>query len=213
MARVAIINYRMGNIRSVINAVDYCGHEPVFTADPAVIAECERIILPGDGAFGDAMAHLQDGGLIETLSREVRDKGKPFLGICVGMQVLAATSNEHLGEDGRLHDGLGWIPADVVRIEPKDKSLKIPHMGWNNLHRLRDHPVLAGIRDENLSYYFVHSYWMRLRDDASLVATADYGEPLTAIVASGNVVATQFHPEKSQDSGIELLSNFLSWTP
>lgn len=210
-SQVAIVDYGINNIRSVRNAVDYCGFDPVITGDASVIADASHIILPGVGAFGDAMQNLRSRGLDEVLERSVREKGKPFLAICLGMQLLARTSEEH-ADSGELHHGLGWIDAAVERIRPNDPDLKIPHMGWNTVATKRDHPVLAGIRPGNLAFYFVHSFAMRCNNDNDAIAYADYGQPVTAIVGRDNIVATQFHPEKSQDSGIDLLGNFLRWT-
>jgi len=212
MPGVAIIDYGMGNVRSVKNAVEYCGHDAVITADAAQIADASHIILPGVGAFESAMINLRRGDLIETLEENVRKKGKPMLGICLGMQVLAKGSTEH-ADSGQEHEGFGWFDADVIRIETMSPELKIPHMGWNNITKEREHPILANIGDKNLNFYFVHSYHMKCRDKADVVALANYGVPVTAVVAKDNIVATQFHPEKSQDSGIELIGSFLSWNP
>ncbi len=209
---IAIIDYGMGNVRSVKNAIEYCGFDASVTSAPAAIADASHIILPGVGAFESAMANLRGAGLVELLTENVREKGKPLLGICLGMQVLAQTSSEHALE-GQPHRGLGWFDAAVVRVEPKRADLKIPHMGWNSLVRERDHPVLKNIRDGDLNFYFVHSYQMQCQNKSDVVALADYGVPVTAIVASENIIATQFHPEKSQDSGLELLNGFLSWNP
>ena len=212
MSHVAIVDYGINNIRSVRNAVDYCGFDPVITSDKAEIENASHVILPGVGAFGDAMTNLRSRGLDALLERTVREKGKPFLAVCLGMQLLARTSEEH-ADDGVPHRGLGWLDASIERIRPNDPELKIPHMGWNNVTTERDHLVLAGIRPNNLNFYFVHSFAMHCNDKSDLVALAQYGQPVTAIVARDNLVATQFHPEKSQDSGIELLGNFLRWNP
>jgi glutamine amidotransferase len=212
MTSVAIIDYGMGNVRSVKNAVEYCGFDASITADATVIADASHIILPGVGAFESAMANLKRAGLDEVLETNVREKSKPLLGICLGMQVLAQSSTEHANGSGP-HRGLGWFDAEVIRVEPKPANLKIPHMGWNNLAKEREHPVLANIGDKNLNFYFVHSYHMHCRRKADVVAFANYGVPVTAVIARENIVATQFHPEKSQDSGIELLGGFLSWNP
>jgi glutamine amidotransferase len=212
LGRVAIIDYRMGNVRSVMNAVEYCGHEPILTADAAAIRDADRIILPGDGAFGDAMEHLRDADLIDLLEREVIAGGKPFLGICVGMQILATTSLEHV-DTADPHVGLGWFDAEIVRIEPRDAALKVPHMGWSQIDQVASHPILRGFEAFDPSFYFVHSYRMELRQDANLIGSASHGEQITAIIGRDNIVATQFHPEKSQDNGLELLGNFLSWAP
>jgi glutamine amidotransferase len=205
MTSVAIIDYGRGNVRSVANALEYCGADAVVTADAAQIDDASHIVLPGVGAFGDAMAALTERGLPDILHRQVLDKGKPFLGICLGMQVLAERGFEH-GE----HAGLGWIKGDVVRLEPGADALKIPHMGWNEVRVTRAHPLFAGLSARHLTFYFVHSYHFKATPDAVL-ATCDYGVPFAAAVGRDNIVATQFHPEKSQDSGIELLQNFVKW--
>jgi imidazole glycerol-phosphate synthase subunit HisH len=212
MTHVALVDYGINNIRSVRNAVEYCGFDPVITNDPTTIDNASHVILPGVGAFGDAMDKIRSLGIDAVLDRTVREKGKPFLAICLGMQLLAHSSEEH-AEDGELHRGLGWLDAEVQRIRPNDPDLKIPHMGWNNVTKERDHPMLAGIRPQNLTFYFVHSFAMCCKDAADIVGRTKYGQPITAIVARDNIVATQFHPEKSQDSGIELLGNFLRWSP
>lgn len=212
MARVAIIDYGINNVRSVRNAVEYCGHEAVVTHGSDEIVDASHIILPGVGAFGDAMKNIRDRGLDEILARDVYEAGKPLLAVCLGMQLLAETSEEH-ADDGELFRGLGLIEADVRRLRPKDPDLKIPHMGWNNITKLREHPILANIRETNLAFYFVHSFAMSCKNEADVVGRATYGQDVTAIVARDNIVGTQFHPEKSQDSGIELVSNFLQWNP
>jgi glutamine amidotransferase len=212
MSDVAIVDYGINNVRSVRNAVDYCGLNPVVTHDAATIADASHVILPGVGAFGDAMINIRARGIDEILRRHVLEKGKPFLAICLGMQLLARTSEEHADGNGP-HLGLGWFDADVQRLQPKDLNLKIPHMGWNSMFKERDHPVLANIRDGDLAFYFVHSFAMRCNKLGDIVGWADYGQPVTAMVAKDNIVATQFHPEKSQDSGIELMGNFLRWNP
>lgn len=212
MSDVAIVDYGINNVRSVRNAVEYCGYSPIVTHDAHAIAGASHVILPGVGAFGDAMNNIRVRGIDEVLERHVREKGKPFLAVCLGMQLLARTSEEHT--DDRLpHRGLGWFEADVVRLMPNDPGLKIPHMGWNMVAKQRNHPILANIRDSNLAFYFVHSFAMRCDDPDDVVGHAQYGQPVTAIIARENIVATQFHPEKSQDSGIELMSNFLRWNP
>jgi len=207
MRKVAIIDYGRGNVRSVANALEYCGVDAVVTADAAAIDAADRIILPGVGAFGDAMAALQERGLPEILDLQVRRKGKPFLGICLGMQVLAERGHEH-----GTHAGLGWIPGEVVRFEPGPDALKIPHTGWNTVTPLRDHALLKGFSPAQLTFYFVHSYHFRSAAP-DIVAHCHYGQDFAAMVACGNIAAVQFHPEKSQDSGIEFLQNFIAWAP
>jgi len=208
MTTVAIIDYGRGNVRSVANAVEYCGADAVVTADPQVIDDASHIILPGVGAFGDAMDALNARELPPVLRAQVFEKGKPFLGVCLGMQLLAEHGLEH-GE----HAGLGWIPGSVVRLEPGFDVLKIPHMGWNTIELKTSHPLFARFRPEQLTFYFVHSYHFRTATPDTVLATCDYGKPFTAVVAKDNIVAAQFHPEKSQDSGIELLENFIKWKP
>ncbi|MBI3434477.1 MAG: imidazole glycerol phosphate synthase subunit HisH [Proteobacteria bacterium] len=212
MLHVAIVDYGINNIRSVRNAVEYCGFDPVISQDRAAIEDASHVILPGVGAFGDAMAKLRARGLDDVLERVVREKGKPFLAVCLGMQLLARASEEH-ADDGEPHRGLGWLDADIRRIRPNDPELKIPHMGWNTVSKMREHPALAAIRPGNLAFYFVHSFSMHCNDERDVVGCAQYGQSITAIVARDHIVATQFHPEKSQDSGIELLGNFLRWNP
>ena len=204
---VAIIDYGRGNVRSVANAVEYGGVDAVVTADAGEIANASHIILPGVGAFGDAMQALNDRGLPEILEREVRT-GKPFLGVCLGMQLLADTGFEH-GE----HEGLGFIAGDVVRLEAGLDHLKIPHTGWNAIALHAPHPVFAGLREDQLTFYFVHSYHFRAANAADVLGTCDYGRSFAAVLAKDNIVATQFHPEKSQDSGVHVIGNFIKWRP
>jgi glutamine amidotransferase len=212
MSDVAIVDYGINNVRSVRNAVEYCGFNPIVTHDADVIAGASHVILPGVGAFGDAMTNIRARGIDELLEHHVREKGKPFLAVCLGMQLLAKTSEEH-ADNGVRHRGLGWLDADVVRLMPNDPALKIPHMGWNMVVKERNHPILADIRENNLAYYFVHSFAVRCNQPGDVVGYTRHGQPVTAIIAKDNIAATQFHPEKSQDSGIELISNFLRWNP
>ena len=205
---VALIDYGSGNLRSAQKALVRAGADVAVTADPATVAKAGRIVLPGVGAFGDCMAGLRAiPGMIEALEEAVVGRGVPFLGICVGMQLLASVGRE-FGD----HKGLGWIEGDVVRLAPSDPALKIPHMGWNALSITRPHPVLAGIAPD-ANVYFVHSYAMRPARIADTLATADYGGTFTAVTGRGNILGTQFHPEKSQAVGLSLLTNFLKWRP
>ena len=207
----ALIDYGSGNLASAAKALaraagDKC--DIVTTADPQVVADAERIVLPGVGAFADCMAGLKAvPGMVEALREKVLKEGAPFLGICVGMQLLATVGVEF----GR-HAGLGWIAGEVVKITPDDPALKIPHMGWNEIRKAQSHPLLEGIADKSHAY-FVHSFQLKpvLADD--LIATTDYGGPLTAMVGNENIAGTQFHPEKSQAIGLKLLENFLAWRP
>lgn len=212
---IAIIDYGAGNLRSAakafeLAAADGDGQRISVTDDPRDVAGADRVVLPGDGAFRDCRHNLDRlPGMIDAIN-EVIDAGRPFLGICVGMQLLADRGLEH-GET----KGLGRIPGEVVRIEPSDPALKVPHMGWNTLDRKRDHALLNGIPlgPDGLHAYFLHAYELEPAASSDLVATADYGGEVTAIVARDNVVGTQFHPEKSQKLGLTLIRNFVRWKP
>jgi glutamine amidotransferase len=211
---VALIDYGSGNLRSAekalarVAAENATGQEIVVTADADAVARAERIVLPGVGAFGDCMSGLRAlPGMIDALNDAVLKRGTPFLGICVGMQLLADVGRE-FGE----HKGLGWISGEVVKIAPRGPSLKIPHMGWNELKIEHAHPLLANI-PPNGHAYFVHSYHFRANDKSNVLATTDYGETLTAMIGRDNIAGTQFHPEKSQAVGLTLLGNFLKWRP
>ncbi len=215
--KVAIIDYGSGNLHSASKAFERAAREGgidaeiVVTPDPDVVRASERIVLPGVGAFADCRDGLKAvTGMWETLEAEVRGTGKPFLGICVGMQLLADRGLE-FGET----KGFGWIAGDVARIEPDEPACKIPHMGWNTIETVRPHPVLDGIKTgaDGLHAYFVHSFHLKPQDHDDVVAEAVYGGPVTAMVAKDNMVATQFHPEKSQTLGLALLTNFLNWRP
>ncbi len=207
----ALIDYGSGNLASAAKALAHAADgraEIVTTADPDVVLTAERIVLPGVGAFADCMKGLTAvPGMTRALREKVLKQGAPFLGICVGMQLLATEGVEF----GR-HAGLGWIAGQVVRIVPSDPSLKIPHMGWNVLNVVQSHPLLKDI-DSGAHAYFVHSFEFKPTLPEDLIATTDYGGPLTAVVGNANIVGTQFHPEKSQAVGLKILSNFLSWRP
>jgi imidazole glycerol-phosphate synthase subunit HisH len=214
---VAIVDYGSGNLHSAAKAFERaareCGYgEPiVVTRDPEEVARAERVVLPGVGAFADCRRGLEAvSGMVEALNTRVRRQGRPFLGICVGMQLMAERGREY-----EVTEGLGWIPGEVDRITPSDPDLKIPHMGWNTLNPVRPHKLLEGIPvgPQGLHAYFVHSFHLKTAQRASLVAEADYGGPLTAIVGRDTVVGTQFHPEKSQRLGLKLIANFLQWKP
>ncbi len=212
---VAIVDYGSGNLRSAAKALERAATEAgldvqvAVTADPERVADAERIVLPGVGAFGDCRRGLEGlPGMVEALRSSVIAAGRPFLGICVGMQLLATLGREH-GE----HAGFDWIPGEVVELEPGDAELKVPHMGWNELQiRQPDHPVLSGL-SQGAHAYFVHSYHFAAAEPAQVLAATDYGGPITAIVGRDNLVGTQFHPEKSQKAGLHLLANFLKWRP
>ena len=214
---VAIIDYGSGNLHSAQKAFERAAREAGVTlridvtSRPEDVIAAERIVLPGVGAFADCRRGLDHvKGMVEALEGSVRKGGKPFLGICVGAQLLATRGLEY-----EVVSGLDWIAGDVAPIKPADPKLKIPHMGWNTLDVKRAHPALAGIRTgpDGLHAYFVHSYQIYAEDQADVIATADYGGPVTAIVARDNMLGTQFHPEKSQTLGLRLIANFLQWRP
>ena len=212
---VVIIDYGSGNLRSAAKAFERAVAEAgsaetvTVTADPDAVAGAGRVVLPGVGAFGDCMDGLVKlPGMLEALDGAVIRDGKPFLGICVGMELMAEMGREH-GD----HAGLGWIPGEVAALAPADAALKIPHMGWNELAMAAPgHPVFAGIAP-GAHAYFVHSYTFVCADPADVLATVDYGGPVTAAVGRVNMVGTQFHPEKSQATGLRLITNFLGWRP
>jgi glutamine amidotransferase len=211
----AIIDYGSGNLRSAEKAFERMADEGgtrmpiVVTSDAEVVAKADRIVLPGVGAFADCKAGLAAlDGMIDVLEERVRHGHVPFLGICVGMQLMATVGKEH-GET----PGFDWVHGEVVRLEPNDSDLKIPHMGWNELQiDQRDHPVMKGIAP-GAHAYFVHSYHLHPRMPEHRLAHCPYGEFVTAAVARANMAGTQFHPEKSQATGLKLIANFLEWTP
>jgi glutamine amidotransferase len=214
---LAIIDYDSGNLHSAAKAFERAAREQgsnltvKVTADPEVALSAERIVLPGVGAFADCRRGLERvPGMIEALDEAVQKRGKPFLGICVGLQLMAERGLEH-----RLTPGLGWVEGEVRAIEPRDPSLKIPHMGWNTLKMARMHALFEGIPtgEQGLNAYFVHSYHLVPADRRALVASSDYGGEITAFVAKDNMAGSQFHPEKSQKLGLALIANFLRWKP
>ncbi len=214
---VAIVDYGSGNLHSAAKAFERAAQDAglqqpiVVTNDPSVVAAADRVVLPGVGAFADCRRGLDAvDGMVAALQEAVCRKGRPFFGICVGMQLLAERGREY-----EVTPGLGWIAGEVDRIAPNDPNLKIPHMGWNTLNVDRAHPLLDGLTlgPQGLHAYFIHSYELKVADRADLVAEADYGGPVTAIVARDNIVGTQFHPEKSQRLGLALIANFLKWKP
>ena len=214
---VAIVDYGSGNLHSAAKAFERAaresGHDqPIkVTRDPDDVRRAARVVLPGVGAFADCRRGLDAvPGMVAALKETVRDNGRPFLGICVGMQLMAERGREY-----EVTEGLGWIPGEVDRIAPSDPSLKIPHMGWNTLNAVKPHPLLADIAvgPQGLHAYFVHSFHLKTAARSDLVAEADYGGALTAIVGRDTMVGTQFHPEKSQRLGLKLIANFLKWKP
>ena len=217
MQTIAIIDYGSGNLHSAAKAFERAARECsnktriLVTALASDVTTADRIVLPGVGAFADCKAGLMAlPGMRETLEEAVTVRERPFLGICVGMQLLATRGHEFT-----VTEGLGWIKGEVRPIKPADSRLKIPHMGWNTLAVAHPHPLLGGIKTgaDGLHAYFVHSYALEVADPAQVVATTDYGGLVTAIVAHNNIAGTQFHPEKSQTLGLQLISNFLTWRP
>jgi glutamine amidotransferase len=202
---IAIIDYGMGNLRSVQKGFEKVGFEAVVTADPRVVLAAERIVLPGVGAFRDCMRNLEQAGFVEPILRVIRE-GRPFLGICVGMQLLLTDSVEF-----GLYQGLNVIPGHVLRFPDEmvadGEKLKVPHMGWNQLAVRRPAPVFAGVKD-GTNVYFVHSYYAVPDNESVVAATSSYGVEFCAAIWKDNIVATQFHPEKSQDAGLRILKNF-----
>ncbi|TCP63120.1 glutamine amidotransferase [Rhodovulum bhavnagarense] len=209
----AIVDYESGNLHSAQKAFERVAREQgagevIVTADPDTVRRCDRVVLPGDGAFPACRRALFDhSGLFEAIEETVIGQGRPFMGICIGMQMMASRGLEY-----EQTPGFDWIGGEVVRIAPADTSLKVPHMGWNDLVIDGPHPVLEGISTGDHAY-FVHSYHFRVADSAHLLAHCDYGGPVTAIVGRDNMLGTQFHPEKSQATGLRLIANFLTWRP
>ena len=208
--RIAVVDYGSGNLASAARAMALAAERAGIaaqvdvTADAALVAAADRIVLPGQGAFADCARGLRAvPGMWEALEASPA----PFLGICVGMQLMATRGVEY-----GVHAGLDWIAGDVVRIEPGREHLKIPHMGWNELLELKPHPLLAGLK-AHYHAYFVHSFQLKTARPETLLAITDYGGPITAVVGRDNLVGTQFHPEKSQATGLKLIGNFLRWKP
>ena len=215
--RVAIIDYGSGNLRSAVKAFERAAHEANISAkidltnDAARVATADRIVLPGVGAYADCRAGLDAvPGMVEALEEAVTGKGRPFLGICVGMQLMSER-----GLEKTVTSGLGWIAGDVKLIVPSDPALKVPHIGWNRIHVKHSHPLFTGIPtgEDGLHAYFVHSYHLDAAHEEDVIAVTDYAGPLTATVAHGNKAGVQFHPEKSQALGLALIANFLRWKP
>lgn len=201
---IAIIDYGMGNVRSLSNALEYVGADVILSKDPGELAQADRLLLPGVGAFGDAMAAINSSGLRPVLDRLALEERKPVLGVCLGMQLFARKSYEH-GE----HEGLGWLDAAVMPLKVAPPA-KVPHVGWNAVSFSGPNAWLfKGLPDGESDYYFVHSFHMICADPEDRIAVCDHGGPVTAAVGRGNLIAAQFHPEKSQDNGLQLLTNWL----
>jgi glutamine amidotransferase len=214
---VAIVDYGSGNLHSAAKAFERASRglenpeNILVTRDPERVFRADRIVLPGVGAFADCRRGLDAlDGMVEALVEAVRNKARPFFGICVGMQLMATRGREYV-----TTEGFGWVAGDVEKISPRDANLKIPHMGWNTLDLVGEHPVLEhlALGPKGSHAYFVHSYHLKAANEADVVARADYGGPVTAIVARDTAIGTQFHPEKSQRFGLALISNFLKWKP
>jgi glutamine amidotransferase len=217
MSQVVIIDYGSGNLHSASKAFQRAADivegsiDIVVTSDPEVLVRADRVVLPGVGAFSDCRAGLYAvPGLMDALEETVLSRARPFFGICVGMQLMASFGHEH-----GVHPGFDWIPGIVEPVEPLDPALKIPHMGWNSLNAINEHPVLRGITLGEAGYhgYFVHSYHFCSKHRKDIVAETSYGGPITAMVGRANMIGTQFHPEKSQQLGLQVIANFLNWTP
>lgn len=209
----ALIDYDSGNLHSAQKAFERMSHEVnggpiIVTSDPEVVMKADRVVLPGDGAFPHCRGELfARSGLAEAIVEAVTIHARPFFGICVGMQMLATTGHEY-----EETPGFGWIAGDIRRIAPADDALKIPHMGWNDLVIDHPHPVLEGITTGDHAY-FVHSYAMQVTNPAERLAHVDYAGDITAIVGRDTIIGTQFHPEKSQSAGLQMIANFLKWAP
>ena len=201
---IAIIDYGMGNVRSLMNAFEYIGEDAAVTRDLDELAAADRLVLPGVGAFGDAMAALRATDLVAPLTRFALEERKPVLGVCLGMQLFAKRSLEH-----GAHEGLGWLDAEVLPLEVAPPA-KVPHVGWNELAFDSGDWLFRGVPAHQTDFYFVHSFHMVCEDPADVVATTDHGGTITAVVRRDNLVAAQFHPEKSQDNGLQLLTNWMA---
>ena len=197
----------MGNLLSVYHALEMVGSDVKVCQHPKDLDDIERIVLPGVGAFRDCIANLKQKGFVEALHEAVLLQGKPIFGICLGMQAMAARSFE-----GGENKGLAWFDADVIRLQPKDTSLRVPQVGWNEVTYQQDSPIFTGLPHAP-DFYFVHSYFMKCNNEKDVEATCEYGGIITAAVRKENILATQFHPEKSQDYGLKVLENFLKWKP
>ena len=200
---IVIIDYKLGNLRSVIGAVERLGHEALISSRVEDMEAADKLILPGVGAYGDGMVNLRSLGLVEPLTRMVVTEGKPILGICLGSQLLARVSYEF-----GTHPGLGWIEAEVVRLEPEDSSLRVPHVGWDDLVQVRESVLYDDVPQDAL-FYYVHSFHIKCDNQDIVIGMCDYGGDVTAAFQQGNIYGTQFHPEKSQRHGLTLLGNFL----
>lgn len=204
---IGIVDYGMGNLLSVYNAFDYLGADIKICKNPEELMDVTRIVIPGVGAFKDCIDRIVDSGFKEALDEQVLQKGKPILGICLGMQVMATK-----GLEGSENDGLRWVDATVVKLAPNDLRLRVPNIGWNDIRFDPSVFLFKGL-PKNADFYHVHSYFMDATDSKDVVATYEYGQTVTAAILKDNIFATQFHPEKSQDHGLKILENFMVWKP
>lgn len=204
---IVVVDYGMGNIRSVSKAFEACGADVTVSSSPEDLKKADRIVLPGVGAFGDSMANLKKRELVEPLREEVLVRKKPYFGICLGMQILGES-----GEEKGDHRGLGWLKGKTLMFQLGDPQLKVPHIGWNDIRIVKDGPLWKGL-GRKLDFYFVHSFHFVPAEGQDVAATCDYGGDFTAAVLRENIFATQFHPEKSQEAGLQIIRNFLGWSP
>lgn len=205
--KIGIVDYGMGNVFSVSSALESLGADAIICQTPESLKKVDKIILPGVGGFKDCMNAIRGNGFEEALNQEVLELKKPIYGICLGMQIMARESNEF----GK-YKGLGWISGEVIKIQPADKTMKIPHVGWNDI-QYKEESFLFSNLPKSPDFYFVHSYYLNCDNKNDVIATCYYGQLITASIKKDNIFATQFHPEKSQDYGLKLLENFLSWIP
>jgi glutamine amidotransferase len=205
---ITVVDYGMGNLRSLVNAFEFIGVPVELQSTPQSIMSATKLIIPGVGAFGDAMRNLHERNLVQALNEVVLQRKVPVLGICLGMQLMADSSEEH----GK-HQGLGWIPGSVVKLSPSDPMLKVPHVGWNDIKLSENpHPIFNTLNYEtHLTFYFVHSFHLKCSKDSDMLASCSHGQEFSAAVGHANIIATQFHPEKSQDNGLQMLRNFTEW--
>jgi glutamine amidotransferase len=204
---IGVIDYGMGNLLSVANAFEMIGADVKVCSHPEQLRQADRLVLPGVGNFAAGTKNLEESGMLQAVNEAVQNDGKPTFGICLGMQLMARTGHE----DGQ-HSGLAWIDAEVKRLEPNDSALKVPHVGWHDVQWVDGSPLFMGLPEET-DLYFTHSYYMSCDNQADVDAVCDYGGRFTAAVRKDNIFATQFHPEKSQEFGLQILRNFVSWNP
>jgi glutamine amidotransferase len=206
-AMIGIVDYGMGNLLSVYSAFDFLGADVMICKEPEELKNVDRIVIPGVGAFKDCIDKIKTSGFQQALNEQVIDRGKPTLGICLGMQVMAGKSYE----DGEF-EGLGWFDAEVIRLTPAEANRRVPNIGWNDVSYNKNVPLFKGLPSQP-DFYLVHSYFMKTSNPGDVVATYDYSQSVTAAVMKNNIFATQFHPEKSQDHGLRVLENFIEWNP